>query len=287
VQAASNIKEGAQLVYLTPEQHLWGARDYFKSDFYRSSRASFCSEVGYHGCPSLESMRKFLSPDKVWPWQDNDEWNYHASNPYLPDDNLQNWRTEMMASQVREMFGAIPDTVEDFVLASQIVQAEAKKYFLELMRSNSKMSGILWWNLLDCWPQFSDAVVDYYLVKKLAYYYIRRAQKDVLVLLKEPSGWRQQVLVVNDSLQTLVGTYQITDADSGELFSQGEFRVAPNQQKVLGAVRVCAATQRLLLIEWTLADGNSGRNHYLCGNPPFSFQQLRDVWLPKIRGEEF
>ena len=287
VQAASELSDCVQLVYLTPEQHLWGARDYFKSDFYRASQASFCSEVGYHGCPSLESMRKFLSPEKLWPWQDNDEWNYHASNPYLPDDDLQNWRTEMMAEQVREMFGTIPEKVEDFVQASQIVQAEAKKYFLELMRSKPKMSGILWWNLLDCWPQFSDAVVDYYLVKKLAYYYIRRVQQDVIVLLTEPAGWRQQVVAVNDSLQPRQGKYEIRDADSHELFSQGEFTLEANQSKVLEAVRVCAATQRLLLLKWTLADGTKGKNHCLCGNPPFNFKQMRDVWLPKIRAGEF
>ena len=68
-----------------------------------------------------------------------------------------------MANQVRELFGVVPDDLETFALASQITQAEAKKYFIEMTRLRKwRTSGILWWNVIDGWPQFSDAVVDYY-----------------------------------------------------------------------------------------------------------------------------
>lgn len=36
-----------------PENHLWGPRDYFKSDYYREAPALFASEMGYHGCPQF------------------------------------------------------------------------------------------------------------------------------------------------------------------------------------------------------------------------------------------
>ena len=26
-------------------------------------------------------------------------------------------------------------------------------------------TGLIWWNLIDRWPQFSDAIVDYYMEK--------------------------------------------------------------------------------------------------------------------------
>jgi len=68
-----------------------------------------------------------------------------------------------MANQLRYLFGEIPDNLEDFVLASQITQAEAMKYFIEHFRSTMwRRTGIIWWNLIDGWPQFSDSVVDYY-----------------------------------------------------------------------------------------------------------------------------
>ncbi len=104
--------------HLLPENHLWGPRDYFKSDFYKNSLCHFASEIGYHGCPAPSSMRRFISPDKVWPYQDNEEWLLHSTSP-VPGVNIWDYRVELMAKQVRELFGAIPDNLEEFALASQ------------------------------------------------------------------------------------------------------------------------------------------------------------------------
>ena len=83
-----------------------------------------------------------------------------------------------MDKQIRDLFGKSPQNLEDFSLESQICQAEALKFFIETARMNHpRQSGILWWNLIDNWPQFSDAVIDYYMTKKLAFYYIRRVQQ--------------------------------------------------------------------------------------------------------------
>jgi beta-mannosidase len=159
--------------HLIPEQHLWGPRDYFKSDYYRNSLCHFASEIGYHGCPSPVSVRKFISPDKQWPpiadGVTNDEWLLHSTCA-VPGLGAGEGRIELMTNQIREMFGTVPDNLEDYAFASQCVQAEAKKYFIELFRTMKwRRTGILWWNLIDGWPQFSDAVVDYYFEKKLAF----------------------------------------------------------------------------------------------------------------------
>ena len=39
-------------------------------------------------------------------------------------------RIRLMANQVKELFGAIPESLEDFSLASQVTQAEAVKFFI-------------------------------------------------------------------------------------------------------------------------------------------------------------
>ena len=67
-----------------------------------------------------------------------------------------------MASQVRLLFGSVPDILDDFAAASQASQAETLKFFVELFRAAKwRRTGIIWWNMADGWPQFSDAVVDY------------------------------------------------------------------------------------------------------------------------------
>ncbi|MDH7570946.1 MAG: glycoside hydrolase family 2, partial [Armatimonadota bacterium] len=64
---------------LLPEQHLWGPRDYFKSRFYTESTAHFIGEIGYHGCPNVSSLRRFLDQEFLWPWRDNPQWITHAT----------------------------------------------------------------------------------------------------------------------------------------------------------------------------------------------------------------
>ncbi|HHY97696.1 MAG TPA: glycoside hydrolase family 2, partial [Firmicutes bacterium] len=153
---------------LMPEEHLWGPRDYYKSRFYIESTAHFVSEIGYHGCPNVSSIKKFISLDMLWPYQDNEEWRIHCTDPVPEGDSGYSYRVPLMANQIKEMFGEIPDNLEDFALASQISQAEAKKFFIEMTRLHKwRRTGIIWWNMLDGWPQFSDAIVDYYFGKKL------------------------------------------------------------------------------------------------------------------------
>ncbi|MBP5639892.1 MAG: hypothetical protein J6X55_10465 [Victivallales bacterium] len=276
--AAQARTEGvANDMEFSPEMHLWGPRDYFKSDFYRNAKASFVSEIGYHGCPNVSSIRRFISPERQWPWTDNDEWDYHASNPFMSANSFLNYRTRLMANQIREMFGEIPVTLEEFAFASQICQAEAKKYFVELARSRKKMTGLLWWNLIDCWPQFSDAVIDYYYGKKLAFHYLARLHHSVLLVMPEAVNWHQSVVAANDSRETVRGTYRVWDAENGDSFAEGDFELAPGAVVELVSVHVCTTAQKLYLISWRLSDGTVGVNHALTGHPPFDLGRYRSL----------
>ena len=275
---------------LMPEQHLWGPRDYFKSSYYAENTASFASEIGYHGCPNVSSIRRFIEPDHLWPsaqtpgrerpWQENDQWRAHATDPepvYGPYAH----RIDLMANQIRELFGFYPDNLDDFALASQISQAEAKKFFIEMFRIGKwRRTGIMWWNALDCWPQFSDAVVDYYFAKKLAYWYIRRVQVPVCVMFDEPSAWTCRIVVANDTLKPACGQVQIVDAETDEVLLSDGFAVDPNANRAIGRVRVSRGEHRLFLISWEI-DGQRYANHYLHGTPPLDLAWYRSL-LPRI-----
>jgi beta-mannosidase len=261
---------------LMPEDHLWGPRDYFKSPFYTEHTAHFVSEIGYHGCPGLSSIKRFVDAEHLWPWQNNVQWIFHSTdmtgNPY---------RINLMANQVKELFGTVPDNIEDFILGSQISQAEAKKFFVEMTRLKKWHStGVIWWNVMDGWPQFSDAIVDYYFNKKLAYYYIRRVQQPVCVMVDEPKDWQCRVVVGNDSREDASGHYRIWDADSGETLIEGDYASKANENIEVGRIPIYHSDKRLFLIEWA-ANGKKYTNHYLQGFPPFSLAQYKS-WLNKI-----
>ena len=264
----------------SPEQHLWGPRDYYKSEFYTQHIAHFVSEIGYHGCPNLSSIQRFIDAEHLWPWQNNDQWITHCTAPAGRDDERQ-YRVELMANQIKELFGIEPGDLETFILASQISQAEAKKFFIEMTRLKKwRRTGVIWWNLMDGWPQFSDAVVDYYFGKKLAYHYIKRAQLPVCLMIDEPENWHVDLMVGNDTRTDSRGTYRVRDADSGETLLSGAFGSRANSNASLGAIRVSRSDQRLFLIDWSI-EGVTYGNHYLLGTPPFSLERYRG-WLVEI-----
>lgn len=266
---------------LAPEQHLWGPRDYYKRPFYSQNNACFASEIGYHGCPNISSIKKFISPDKLWPWQNNSQWFTHCTNPD-PDKNIFRYRVKLMADQIYNLFGFRPKNLREFVLASQITQAEANKYFIELFRSAKwRKSGILWWNLIDGWPQFSDAVVDYYFSKKLAYYYIKRVQTDVCLMVTDPEDGHCAVIAANDTLKRAAGSFKLWDADTGKILLKERFNVDVNVNKTLAKIKVNPNSQCMFLIDYNLGKQKFG-NHYMLGKPPFSFRKYYQKWLKQI-----
>ncbi|PTX96147.1 glycoside hydrolase family 2 [Spartobacteria bacterium LR76] len=271
----------------SPENHLWGPRGYFKDDFYTKAACHFASEIGYHGCPSVESLRRFLSPDKIWPPQNNDEWILHSTNPRL-DTSLfspPDFRVNLMFNQVKALFGQVPEALEDFVFASQATQAEALKFFIERFRSAKwRRTGILWWNLMDGWPQFSDAVVDYYFNRKLAYEFIRRSQKDVCVMLREPESDSQQIVAVNDLRHEAFIRFVIRDFAAEREISSGEHVLSANSAQVVGSLPYDPHRQTLYRIEWTSRKATD-LNHYLAGHPPFDLSHYRRWLTEAIAGQ--
>jgi beta-mannosidase len=262
-----------------PEDHLWGPRDDFKGPFYTQSPAHFVSEIGYHGCPCKESLEEMMEEGFLWPWQDNEQWLTHAVRP-LPKMTQYDYRIPLMAKQTAVLFGEAPDNLEDFILASQISQAEAKKFFIEWFRAGKwRRTGILWWNLRDGWPIISDAVVDYLGRKKLAYQYIRRAQADVCAICCEPAGGWHELAVVNDTRESAAGHLTVTDADTGELLLDGDWSVEANGKATVGSVQE-ASRPAMWLLQWT-ARGATHSNHYLAGPRPFSLADMRR-WLPRL-----
>lgn len=254
------------------EDHLWGSRDYFKADFYKNNMAHFVSEAGYHGCPSLESIQKFITPEKVWPYHNNSEWTLHST-----DNHGRSHRVELMEKQVLQLFGEVPQDPETYILASQISQAEAKKFLIERMRVGRPVKkGIIWWNLLDGWPQMSDAVVDYYYTKKLAYHYIKRSQAPFVIAADEIRDWNITLYACNDTLTEKRGHFSVIDASSDTVIYEDDFVAGINTSTPVGSVPVYYSEQKVLIIKWVV-DGCEGFNHYLCGYPPISLRMYTEI----------
>lgn len=254
------------------EDHIWGPRDYYKGNYYGNTVCHFASEIGYHGCNAPKSVEKFISPEKIWPYDDNDEWLIHASSPERGYEGIFSYRIRLMASQIKTLFGEIPDNLEEFALASQISQAEADKYFIETYRMQKwRRTGIIWWNIIDGWPQFSDAVVDYYFNKKLAYGYIKRSQQDVCVMMSESKNGKHELRLVNDSVKDKNITVTVRDLKNGGKTVLTTKAVATAEASVSIATVEDDGEQHFYLISW---EGDvSGTNHYMAGKITFDFKE--------------
>ena len=183
----------------------------------------------------------------------------------------------LMHKQVEQIFDEVPSNLDDYALASQISQAEAKKFFIERVRKQmSRMGGVIWWNLMDGWPQMSDAVVDYYFTKKLAYYFIKQSQDPVSIALGEPAAWGSKIYILNDTMRTVSGTYEVTNALTGEVVKSGTFKVNPNENLPVSSIGISHGHKNVYLLKVTEEDGTVHKNHYLYGYPAFEMDYYKN-----------
>ena len=279
-------KKGSADIYL-PENHLWGPRGYYKDKFYTEATCTFVSEIGYHGCPNLESLKKMMTPDCVYPWSEGQQWNEEwltKSVRRFPVLGKTNDRNNLMLNQIRLLFGKVPTDLNDYIFASQSVQAEAMKYFIEMWRGKkfAPKTGIIWWNLRDGWPLISDAIVDYYNSKKMAYSFIKNVQKDVCVFMNDAVKSAYPLMVVNDTRMASSRKVKVTDAITGKTVYEGDFSVPANWKKQI-AVLPEAQGQGMYLIDYSVGKLQL-HNHYLYGKPPYDLKFYKQL-LKKIYPE--
>jgi len=250
----------------SPEEHLWGDRPHFKSDFYTKSECCFVSEIGHHGAVSPKSAEKFIGGEYMYPILDkkgnaNPHWLAHSTEstafaremPYA-------YRMRMLVRKVTDYVNELPSTYADFAKISQIIQAEAVKFFIELFRGGKwRRTGIIYWNLADGWPLSCEAVVDYYGTKKLAFEYMRRAYQPVYLMLRESENGLSLV-AVNDTLKDAAIKYTLTDALTGDIIARGDGTAAVNDATDFGEITL-PSKDTFCLIEWECG-GEKHSSHY-------------------------
>jgi len=219
----------------------------------------------------------------VYPWTEegewNEEWQCKAVIPH-PDAPFTVNRNDLMTKQVGIIFGEVPKDLDQFIFASQAVQAEVMKFFVEFWRMDKfRKTGIIWWNLRDGWPIISDAVVDFYNSKKLAYYYIRQVQHNACVMVGDPEEGNHPVIAVNDTREEKTGRVTIKDVDTGETLFNALFTIPSNGKTIIGNIPEMDG-QSMWLIEYTVGS-ETYTNHYLAGEVPFKLEDYQR-WYKKL-----
>ena len=143
----------------------------------------FVSEFGMEGYPHLETLRGAIT----------DPQQQHPGSMTMDFHNKAIDHERRLITYVAENF-LVKYDLPSYTHLTQVVQADTMHMAYKTWRrdwgkgGSRKCGGVLVWQLNDCWPTISWAIVDYYLVKKPAYYAISRALEPITVGLSTP--WR-------------------------------------------------------------------------------------------------
>lgn len=134
----------------------------------------FVSEFGMEAYPHLSTTKRMTTLDSQ----------LYPGSMVLDFHNKGIGHERRMMTYVAENFQVRTDLAA-YTHLTQVVQAESMRFAYKTWRRDwgtpnaRKCGGVLVWQLNDCWPTMSWAVVDYYLIKKPAYYAISRAMRPI------------------------------------------------------------------------------------------------------------
>ncbi len=169
--------------------------------------ARFCSEYGFWGPLTEGSMKRGMGISEedrmigaAGPAQENESgvrfsmedpvWRYHGEKPE---------KREAICGMIRSMFRD-PEclTEREYLLYGGIVQGILYQELAEAMRIKEYGSGFLIWMFNDAWPETGWSVVDYYLTRKIAYYYLKRAFRPRIMILRKQDH-QMLLTVINET----------------------------------------------------------------------------------------
>ena len=101
-------------------------------------------------------------------------------------------------------------------------------------------------------------------------------------MFSEIDNWGITLIADNNTQKRVSGSYEVTDAESGEVLMSGRFDVNPNSNTSIGKYNFMYSEKKMFFIRWKLDDGTEGFNHYLGGMPPFDFNKYRK-FVPEIQ----
>jgi beta-mannosidase len=166
--------------------HLWDVWNELDYDHYRSHRPRFVAEFGFQAPPAAATLGEACSERPLT-----------AASPAVAHHQRASDGARKLATALERHFGAITD-FDDWLYCTQVNQAKALETGVGHFRSlHDRCSGVIWWQLDDCWPAISWAVVDRAGRRKPAWYAMRRAFADRLAVF-DPTGPQLALVLVND-----------------------------------------------------------------------------------------
>jgi exo-1,4-beta-D-glucosaminidase len=153
--------------------YVWHPPSYWFSEKYGAARGSSAEEGDNEVIPPLESLKKFIPADKLWPI--NDTWYFHAGA------NEGNATLENAKKVMDARYGP-SSSAEEFAKKAQLAAYEDSRAKYEAYAthwSNRKMT--INWMLNNHWPSFFGHLFDYYFKQGGGYFGAKKGLRPVSV----------------------------------------------------------------------------------------------------------
>ncbi|MBQ7348976.1 MAG: glycoside hydrolase family 2 protein [Clostridia bacterium] len=193
---------------------------------YRNHYFRYLSEFGFQSFPTMKTIEEFTLPQDRNPFSRVME--LHQRNASA-NGKILNYLSQTYL---------YPNSFENVVYASQLLQAEAMKYGVEHLRRNrGRCMGTLYWQLNDIWPVASWASIDSNGRYKALHYEAKRFYEPIHISCKETGEYsvrqdvtdertigyetKAEIYVNNDTLNDVEGVveWQLNSVDGSEIKS--------------------------------------------------------------------
>jgi beta-mannosidase len=225
---------------LTPDptvgdRHSWEVWHANMDDYrnYTKYSGRFVSEFGMQSFPVMSTIEAAIEPNERYIGSRTMDFHNKGDRPGMP--RLMNY----VLGNLR-----VPVELEDLVYGSQLIQAEALSSAYSLWRRQWRgagryaVAGALVWQLNDCYPVVSWALVDYYLRPKPAYYVTKRKLAHTVVEMARNGDqievWASTVPALD--VEYTVCTYTLDGVQLSE--TQHSAHLAANQTTELTSLNI-------------------------------------------------
>ena len=173
VDTVSHVNRASSGIHMAGP-YVWRPPYYWFSDKYGAARGSSAEEGDNETIPPLESLRKFIPADKLWPI--NEDWFFHSGA------NEGNNLLENVQRVIAHRYGT-SSSVEEFSRKAQLAHYEDLRAQYESYAThweNRKMT--VHWMMNNPWPSLFGHLFDYYFKQGGGYFGAKKALRPLTAI---------------------------------------------------------------------------------------------------------
>ncbi len=184
-----------------------GPYDYTPPSYWLADPSTYGGAWGFNtetspgpSIPTLESLRKFIPADHLWPI--DDEWLFHAGQ--LDFHSLSTFTNAMNLRYGKAT------SLQDFAFKAQAMGYDNHRAMFEAFARNKyhPATGVIQWMLNSSWPSLIWHLYDYYLSPAGAYFGVKKANQPLHLIYADTD---QTVSIINQTQNNAENLTAVTD----------------------------------------------------------------------------